>query len=132
VIHHIDFAVTDFARSRAFYVAILAPLGLAPVMDIERSEGRKLTGFGSPPDPTFWIRTGKGIGGRLHVAFLASSRNAVDAFHAAGLSVGGIDNGQPGLRPRYAEHYYAAFILDPDGHNIEAVACAHHDHRCSW
>jgi catechol 2,3-dioxygenase-like lactoylglutathione lyase family enzyme len=121
VIHHIDFAVTDFARSRAFYVAILAPLGLEPVMDIERSDGRKLTGFGSRPDPTFWIRTGTGIGGRLHVAFLASSRSAVDAFHAAGLSVGGPDNGQPGLRPRYAEHYYAAFILDPDGHNIEAV-----------
>ncbi|HEX5049148.1 MAG TPA: VOC family protein [Gammaproteobacteria bacterium] len=121
MIHHIDFPVADFARSRAFYVAILAPLGLGPVMDIERNDGRRLAGFGSPPDPTFWIRTGTGIGGRLHVAFLADSRSVVDAFHAAGLSAGGTDNGKPGLRPRYAEHYYAAFVLDPDGHNIEAV-----------
>jgi len=121
VIHHIDFAVTDFARSRAFYVATLAPLGIEVVMDIERNDGRRLTGFGSPPDPTFWIRAGNGIGGRLHVAFLANSRSAVDAFHVAGLRAGGADNGGPGLRPRYADHYYAAFVLDPDGHNIEAV-----------
>jgi catechol 2,3-dioxygenase-like lactoylglutathione lyase family enzyme len=61
VIHHIDFAVTDFARSRAFYVATLAPLGIEVVMDIERNDGRRLTGFGSPPDPTFWIRAGNGL-----------------------------------------------------------------------
>jgi catechol 2,3-dioxygenase-like lactoylglutathione lyase family enzyme len=121
VIHHIDFAVTDFARSRAFYVATLAPLGIAAVMDLERDDGSRLTGFGSEPDPAFWIRSGGGLTGRMHVAFLAGSRSAVDAFHAAGLRAGGTDNGGPGLRPRYAEHYYAAFILDPDGHNIEAV-----------
>jgi catechol 2,3-dioxygenase-like lactoylglutathione lyase family enzyme len=80
-----------------------------------------LAGFGLLPDPTFWIRTGNGIGGRLHVAFLANSRGAVDAFHEAALRAGGTDNGRPGLRPRYAEHYYAAFVLAPDGHNIEAV-----------
>lgn len=121
MIHHLDFAVSDFARSHAFYVAALAPLRIEAVIEIERDDGRRLTGFGSPPDPTFWIRTGTGIGGRLHVAFLADSRMAVDAFHAAGLLAGGVDNGRPGLRPRYAEHYYAAFVLDPDGHNIEAV-----------
>jgi len=121
VIHHIDFAVTDFERSRAFYVDALAPLGIGLVMDIERDNGRRLAGFGLSPDPTFWIRTGNGIGGRLHVAFLANSRDAVDGFHEAALRAGGTDNGRPGLRPRYAEHYYAAFAFDPDGHNIEAV-----------
>jgi len=121
MIHHIDFAVGDFERSRAFYVDALAPLGIGLVMDLERENGRKLAGFGVLPDPTFWIRSGSGIGGRLHVAFLARSRGAVDAFHEAALRAGGTDNGRPGLRPRYAEHYYAAFVLDPDGHNVEAV-----------
>ncbi len=121
MIHHIDFAVTNFERSRAFYLEALAPLGIGVVMDLERGDDRRLTGFGLPPDPTFWIRTGDGMGGRLHVAFLAQSRNAVDAFHEAALRTGGTDNGRPGLRARYAEHYYAAFVLDPDGHNIEAV-----------
>src|SRR5689334_22447162 len=121
MIHHIDFAVADFERSRAFYVDALAPLGMGLVMNLERENGRRLAGFGLLPDPTFWIRTGNGIGGRLHVAFLAHSRGAVDAFHEAALRAGGTDNGRPGLRPRYAEHYYAAFVLDPDGHNVEAV-----------
>ncbi len=121
MIHHIDFAVADFERSREFYVGALAPLGMGLVMHLERENGRRLAGFGLLPDPTFWIRTGNGLGGRLHVAFLASSRGAVDAFHEAALRVGGTDNGRPGLRPRYAEHYYAAFVLDPDGHNVEAV-----------
>lgn len=121
MIHHIDFAVADFAKSRAFYVRALAPLGMAAVMDVKRDDGRKLTGFGTPPDPEFWIRTGRVPDVRLHVAFLAASRAAVDAFHAAALEAGGTDNGSPGLRPHYAKNYYAAFILDPDGHNIEAV-----------
>ena len=121
MIHHIDFAVGDFERSRAFYVDALAPLGIGLVMNLERENGRRLAGFGVLPDPTFWIRTGKGIGGRLHVAFSANSRGAVDAFHQAALRAGGTDNGRPGLRPRYGEHYYAAFVLDPDGHNVEAV-----------
>src|SRR5262245_16236534 len=120
MIHHIDFAVTDFARSRAFYVAALAPLGLAAIMDRAR-DGRELTGFGRLPDPVFWIRSGQPLQPRLHVAFLDESRDAVDAFHAAALRAGGTDNGAPGLRPRYDDHYYAAFVLDPDGHNIEAV-----------
>lgn len=121
MIHHIDLGVTDFARSRTFYVNALAPLGITAVMDIKREDGRKLTGFGTAPDPEFWIRTGPTPAVRLHVAFLADSRAAVDAFHAAALAAGGTDNGSPGLRPRYAERYYAAFVLDPDGHNIEAV-----------
>jgi catechol 2,3-dioxygenase-like lactoylglutathione lyase family enzyme len=121
MIHHVDFAVTDFARSRAFYVRALAPLGLAAIIDINREEGRKLTGFGSPPDPEFWIRTGQPIIGHVHVAFAAESHAAVDAFHKAAIEAGGQDRGAPGFRPRYGDHYYAAYVLDPDGHNIEAV-----------
>jgi catechol 2,3-dioxygenase-like lactoylglutathione lyase family enzyme len=121
MIHHIDFAVTDFERSREFYVRALAPLGLAPVMDRSRGDARKLIGFGVLPDPVFWIRSGEPLSGRLHVAFAAESRAAVDAFHSAALEAGARDQGEPGLRPRYEEHYYSAYVLDPDGHNIEAV-----------
>lgn len=124
MIHHIDFAVTDLERSRHFYERALAPLGLTPVITFTNYAGRRLIGFGSLPDPVFWIRDGQPISGRLHVAFQANSRAAVDAFYAAAVQVGGKDNGPPGLRPRYAEHWYAAFVLDPDGHNIEAV-CRH-------
>lgn len=121
MIDHIDFAVADLTRSRAFYERALALLGIAVVMHFKRDDGRELTGFGMPPDPEFWIRTGRPLSECLHIAFLADSRAAVDAFHAAALDAGGTDNGSPGLRPRYAEHYYSAYILDPDGHNIEAV-----------
>lgn len=120
-IHHIDFAVTDFVRSREFYVRALAPLGLVAVMDRRHEDGRALTGFGVLPDPVFWIRNGDPLIGRLHVAFAADSRAAVNAFHVAALAAGGRDKGAPGLRARYAEHYYSAYVLDPDGHNIEAV-----------
>ena len=121
MLHHIDFAVTNISRSCEFYERTLAPLGLTPAITVTNSAGRQLIGFGSLPDPEFWIRDGEPLRGRLHVAFQASSRAAVVAFHAAGLRAGGRDNGPPGLRPRYSEHWYAAFILDPDGHNIEAV-----------
>ena len=121
MIHHIDVSVADLPRSRAFFAQALAPLGLAVVMEFTNHSGHKLTGFGIPPDPEFWIRDGGPMDKRVHIAFLAPSRAAVDAFHAAGISAGGRDNGAPGLRPRYAENYYAAFVLDPDGHNIEAV-----------
>jgi catechol 2,3-dioxygenase-like lactoylglutathione lyase family enzyme len=119
VLHHIDFPVTDFARSREFYRRVLAPLGLTLVID--RWNGRELAGFGSPPDPEFWIRQGPLLAPRLHVAFAAASRAVVDTFHRGALEAGGRDQGAPGLRPRYGENYYAAYVLDPDGHNIEAV-----------
>lgn len=119
-IHHIDFGVSDFARSREFYTRALAPLGLAPFMDRSRG-GCELIGFGVPPDPVFWIRSTQVLDGRLHVAFLARSRAAVDGFHAAALAAGGHDQGAPGLRDRFGPNYYAAYVLDPDGHNIEAV-----------
>lgn len=124
MIHHIDIAVADLARSRSFYAQALAPLGLTVLMEFTNHGGRQLIGFGTAPDPEFWIRDGGPMDKRLHVAFLAPSRAAVDAFHAAAMSAGGQDNGAPSLRPRYAENYYAAFVLDPDGHNIEAVCRA--------
>jgi catechol 2,3-dioxygenase-like lactoylglutathione lyase family enzyme len=119
MIHHIDFTVTDFARSREFYIRALQPLGLTLVID--KWNGRELSGFGSSPDPEFWIRQGPLVTPRLHVAFTASTHAAVDAFYKTALEAGGSEHGAPGLRPRYVENYYAAYVLDPDGHNIEAV-----------
>jgi catechol 2,3-dioxygenase-like lactoylglutathione lyase family enzyme len=127
MIDHIGFAVSDFARSRAFYVQALAPLGFAPVKDVAREQSGghyEGTGFGPPGRPQFWIGTGERSGGRTHVAFVAGSRAAVDAFHAAALAAGGRDNGAPGLRPQYHPDYYGAFVLDPDGYNVEAVCHA--------
>ena len=121
MLDHIDFAVSDLARSRAFYTRVLAPLGMAPVLEIARDDGREGTGYGPPGRPLFWIGRGDRLTGRLHVAFSADPREQVDAFHRAALAAGAGDNGAPGLRPRYHPHYYAAFVLDPDGHNIEAV-----------
>ena len=122
MIHHIELPVSDFARSREFYLRALAPLGLTLVID--RWNGRELSGFGRAPDPELWIRQGPLFAPRLHVAFAAAERAAVDAFYTAALTAGGRDQGAPGLRPRYAEQYYAAYVLDPDGHNIEAVCRA--------
>lgn len=119
MIHHVDFAVSDIARSRAFYVRALAPLGLSPLVEIDREDGRKGTGFGSS-EPEFWIGGGV-LKGRLHVAFLADTRAAVDAFYTAAVEAGGRSNGAPGLRPHYGPDWYAAYVADPDGHNIEAL-----------
>ena len=121
---HVDFAVADFSRSRAFYVQALGALGISPVIDIKRDDGREGTGFGTTEMPRFWIGKGAAASGRLHLAFEASSRGAVNAFHRAALDAGGQDHGPPGLRTQYGESYYAAFVLDPDGHVIEAV-CRH-------
>jgi catechol 2,3-dioxygenase-like lactoylglutathione lyase family enzyme len=122
MLDHIDFGVTDLVRSRAFYVLTLAPLGIKPVIDVKRDDGREGTGFGfSQCSPQFWLGKGPPASGRLHIAFVADSRGAVDAFHEAAVAAGGTDKGAPGLRPRYGEHCYAAFVLDPDGHTIEAV-----------
>jgi len=115
---HISIGVADLARSRAFYDAVLPALGYARVFDVEGAHG-----YGPPGQPAFWIgneaETRPNAG--FHVAFQARDRRAVQAFHAAALKAGGRDNGQPGLRPEYTPDYYAAFIVDPDGHHIEAV-----------
>ena len=126
MIDHIGITVANLARSRSFYVAALAPLGFVPVMDINREQTGSYegTGFGSPGRPQFWIGGGEARSGAMHIAFIAGSRADVDAFHRAALAAGGRDNGAPGLRPHYHPNYYGAFVLDPDGHNIEAVCHA--------
>jgi len=121
VLDHVDFAVTDLARSRDFYAKVLAPLGISPLLDISHADGRSGTGFGVAGVPRLWIGGGQPVGGRLHIAFRADSRDAVVAFHVAALRAGGADHGGPGLRPEYGDSYYAAYARDPDGHVIEAV-----------
>jgi catechol 2,3-dioxygenase-like lactoylglutathione lyase family enzyme len=117
VIDHVGFPVSDLDRSTAFYDAALAPLGLAAVMRVQDH-----VGYGGDR-PFFWIGGGDRppLRGGLHVAFQAAGREEVDAFHAAALGAGGTDNGAPGLRPIYHPGYYGAYVLDPDGHNVEAV-----------
>jgi catechol 2,3-dioxygenase-like lactoylglutathione lyase family enzyme len=119
MIDHTGVSVSDVARSKAFYTAALAPLGYAMLMEFEQ-----FAGFGVAPKPDFWIGQGKPNVPPVHIAFHAGSRAMVDAFHRAALQAGGRDNGPPGLRPHYHENYYGAFVLDPDGHNIEAVCHA--------
>ena len=122
MIDHIGFPVSDYARAKAFYTLALAPLGYAPIMEVQRTENdASAAGFGADGKPDFWIGGEGGLEKPLHVAIVAKDRAAVDAFHKAALTAGGKDNGAPGIRARYHPHYYAAFVLDPDGHNIEAV-----------
>lgn len=120
---HIGFPVADIDRSRAFYSAALKPLGFGIQMEVtpDMTGGDAHVGFGPDGRPQFWIGTGLPLRGRLHVAFSAPDRATVDAFHAAALAAGGTDNGPPGIRAHYHPDYYGAFVLDPDGHNIEAV-----------
>jgi len=124
MIDHMGFPVRDIIRSRAFYDAALRPLGLAPLVVIPAPEdggGGSVVGYGRDDDPFFWIGDNQAVGEGIHVAFRAESRAVVDAFHAAALALGGTDHGAPGLREHYGPNYYAAFVLDPDGVNIEAV-----------
>jgi catechol 2,3-dioxygenase-like lactoylglutathione lyase family enzyme len=127
MIDHIGFPVSDYARSKAFYAQALAPLGYELVMEIggAHTESRApAAGFGTSGKADFWIGGEGGLEKPLHVAVAVPDRASVDAFHAAALQAGGRDNGAPGLRPHYHANYYAAFVLDPDGHNIEAVCHA--------
>lgn len=126
MLDHIGFQVADFAKSRAFYDAALAPLGVARVMEVTLAETNGAyegAGYGVAGKPYFWIGAGGAapLTGRLHVAFAAVNRAAVDAFYAAAMAAGATDNGPPGIRAHYHPTYYGAFVLDPDGHNIEAV-----------
>ena len=114
---HVGIEVADFAASRAFYERALEPLGIGVVMEW----GEGFVGFGVPGRPSFWIRQARGTtSGPVHLAFHATDRQRVHAFHAAALAAGGTDNGPPGLR-EYHPNYYGAFVLDPDGNNVEAV-----------
>jgi catechol 2,3-dioxygenase-like lactoylglutathione lyase family enzyme len=117
---HVAISTADYRTSLAFYEAALAPLGITVLMKFEGDAGNT-AGLGSE-GPFLWIGDGgKLTGGRMHIALSAPNRAAVDAFYAAAMAAGGVDNGAPGLRAHYHPTYYAAFVLDPDGHNIEAV-----------
>lgn len=115
---HVGFHVSDFARSFDFYRRALEPLGLTVI-----SQGDNWGMIGSP-DGRLWIDSMKAASTPVHIAFRAKDRAQVQAFHAAALAAGGEDHGGPGLRPEYAPDYYAAFVLDPDGHNVEAKTTA--------
>ena len=123
VLDHIGFPVADFARSKAFYERALAPLGYGLVKEVTAREtgGSSHAGFGPTGRPHFWIGMGKPARDQVHVAFVAKDRAAVRAFYDAALKAGATDNGPPGPRPHYHANYYGAFVLDPDGHNIEAI-----------
>jgi catechol 2,3-dioxygenase-like lactoylglutathione lyase family enzyme len=118
VIDHIGVGVRNYEESVEFYSRALGPLGLELVAETETDN--RSAGFGYKGRDDFWIHEGRPVG-RMHVAFEAQSTEQVDAFHAAALEAGGRDNGAPGIRKEYSATYYAAFVLDPNGNNIEAV-----------
>jgi catechol 2,3-dioxygenase-like lactoylglutathione lyase family enzyme len=123
MIDHIGFAVSNMERSKAFYVDALKPLGIAVVKEVtaEQTGADAHAGFGKDDKAFFWIGGGPKPKGGTHVAFAAPRRADVDAFYRAALAAGGRDNGPPGLRTHYHPDHYAAFVLDPDGNNIEAA-----------
>jgi catechol 2,3-dioxygenase-like lactoylglutathione lyase family enzyme len=118
MLDHVIINVRDYEASRRFYEEALAPLGLGVVMTFEEW---KTCGFGEGGKPELWVAERGEPSAPVHVALRSPDSATVDAFHAAALEAGGTDNGPPGPRPHYHERYYGAFILDPDGNNIEAV-----------
>jgi len=126
MIDHLSFYATNYPSSKRFYDSALAPLGYQTVMEMvatwdKEFPTRRMCAFGPPKKPIFWLMEVKQPASPRHVAFAAMDRSAVDAFHKAGLSAGGTDNGSPGPRPIYHPGYYGAFVVDPDGNNVEAV-----------
>ena len=126
MIDHVGFPVSDYERSKAFYLKALAPLDYTLVMEVtqEQTGHDPAAGFGANGKPDFWIGGEGGLDKPLHVAIVAKDRATVDAFYKAAMAAGGRDNGAPGIRAHYHPNYYGAFVLDPDGHNIEAVCHA--------
>ena len=115
MIDHLILTVRDLERARGFLTEALAPLGYALQMEFPG-----VLGFGAPRKPALWVKAGP-IPSAMHLAFIAPDRTAVDRFHAAAVAAGAMDNGPPGLRPEYHANYYGAFVIDPDGNNLEAV-----------
>lgn len=116
IIDHIGFAVSNSEKSNTFYTTALAPLGIEIVM-----EYGGWSGFGKDGKAEFWIGEDAEAQKPMHIAFTADNREQVRQFYEAALGAGGKDNGKPGIREEYHPHYYGAFVIDPDGHNIEAV-----------
>ena len=119
ILDHIGFNVSDLAASKGFYQAALSPLGI-----VAAAEGKGWVMLGRDGKPQFWFGAFGASPGPIHIAFAAANRAQVREFHAAALQAGAKDNGAPGLRPEYHANYYGAFVIGPDGHNIEAV-CHH-------
>ena len=117
MLDHVTVGVMSLARSIGFYDRALQPLGMKRLA----SNGTKFAGYGANGGAFFWIGERDEVASSVHVAFAAQDRATVDAFYSAAIAAGGHDNGAPGLRPHYHRNYYGAFVLDPDGHNIEAV-----------
>lgn len=121
---HIEFAVTNADTARRFYESALAPLGVACVISQNATQTRSggtLHGLGADGYPRLWVHDGKPVNSPIHLAFSVPQKAIVDAFYAAALAAGGRDNGAPGIRNNYHANYYAAFVLDPDGNNVECV-----------
>ena len=125
MIDHVGFPVSDYARAKAFYQQALAPLGYTLIMEVRQNEHDAMAaGFGAGGKPDFWIGGEGGLARAMHIAIAARDRATVDAFYRAAIAAGARDNGAPGIRAHYHPNYYGAFVLDPDGHNIEAVCHA--------
>ena len=118
MIDHLGISVSDYERAKAFYAKALAPLGYGLIMEVtaEQTGHAAAAGFGADGKPA--------MNKPVHIALRAKDRATVDAFYKAAIAAGGRDNGPPGIRPHYHASYYGAFVLDPDGHNIEAVCHA--------
>ena len=123
MLDHVGLTVSDLQQAKAFYAAELAALANSLIMEVsaEQTGTGAYAGFGAEGKPFFWIGDGRAAGAAVHVAFAAGSRAEVEAFHRAALEAGGRDNGPPGLRLHCHPDYYGAFVLDPDGNNVEAV-----------
>jgi catechol 2,3-dioxygenase-like lactoylglutathione lyase family enzyme len=116
MLDHIGIGASDLARSKAFFLKALQPLGIGVVMEFPEA-----VGLGTERKPFFWLAAAAQTPAPLHLAFGADSRREVDEFYRAAIDAGATDNGPPGLRTHYHPNYYAAFVFGPDGHNIEAV-----------
>jgi catechol 2,3-dioxygenase-like lactoylglutathione lyase family enzyme len=121
MLDHVGIVVSDLKRALAFYDKALAPLGITRVMQFPDERDPVGVGYGQGRKPFFWVGAYREPSGPIHVAFAAPDQAAVRAFHEAALAAGGTDNGGPGLRTAYHPTYYGAFVLDPDGNNVEAV-----------
>jgi catechol 2,3-dioxygenase-like lactoylglutathione lyase family enzyme len=123
VLDHVTIGISDIERSKTFYDAALRPLGITRLY----AEGAEFAGYGVRPKAFFWIGRRATPQTGAHIAFTANDRVTVDRFYDDAIKAGGRDNGRPGIRPHYHANYYGAFVLDPDGHNIEAVCHAPQD-----
>lgn len=123
MIDHTGINVSDFIKSKEFYSRALSAIGYSLLVELPASVtgSTDVAGFGEPPKPDFWVSKGSPNDPPIHVAFRVATRAQVDAFFNAAIAAGGRDHGKPGIRPHYHPNYYGAFVLDLDGHNIEAV-----------